>query len=86
MHETDEGIKTAVFKLQKVAGKPIPINEIGADTVVDVKLTQGIPYYCKIGVQKKKPPLTINLKYLSGEAKLLWYGSFITEKPEEKNH
>ena len=68
MHETDEGIKSAVYKLQKVAGKPLPVVEIGADTTCSISLSQGIPYFCKIGIERKKPPLTFSFKYTSGEA------------------
>ena len=62
----------------------MPIVDLPVTDVTTINLIEGIPFFAKIAIADKRPPMTVSLKYISDSDKmgsLSIYGSFKEMRP-----
>jgi len=61
------------------------IEEIKPKVDKDIELEDGIPFYCKVQMGYRKPPILVSLS-CSDESHVTFYGSFENSYPNRMNH
>jgi hypothetical protein len=72
-----------------VTGQEMPIVEIPSNDSTTITLIEGIPFFCKVAIADKRPPMTLTFKYLSEsneKGSLTIYGSFKEMRPTKKRN
>jgi hypothetical protein len=83
----DYKIKNLLYKCQHLSGQSM-VEELRNEDCRMVELMKDIPFYAKIRVGDRKPPMTLTIRYLQGKGSsdLYFYGSYKDTKPSaDKN-
>lgn len=81
MKEADKMIKNNLYKLQIISGGASGSELLDRDELRVLDLAKGVPFLCKIKIAEMRPPLTIHMKYLEGDANLKMFGSLSKTEP-----
>ena len=57
------------------------IHNISDGSPQKVDLMEGVPFVCKISIEKQKPPLVLNFNYFTPGLNII-YGSYKHENPD----
>ena len=84
MVDADRGIKTCMYKLQKLKGSEFYISLLQKDVDREIHVIAGVPYCCKVEVVGHKAPLNLGFTHFDN-SDLSFAGSFTNKDPIKGN-
>ena len=86
LKETSFQIRTCMKSLCDIQGKPNEVVEIIAGKWINLELGEGLPFYGKVNMLMRKPPMVFDIKYDNPPSQtIIMYGSFDQSEPTMKN-
>lgn len=83
LQDTRFQISNAVVKLKHISGIPGDTDTVDEGEWRGIDLAKGIPFACKVGVTERRPPMTLEFMYTSGD-QLQFFGAFKSETPNHR--